>query len=57
MIETEKSVRNTSSRKSENVEEEEGECSPQKNRGLVTTNWGRGSTFSKKAKEKFSSPA
>jgi hypothetical protein len=40
MIETEGAIRKSSTGKWENVEKEGGECDPQKDRGLVPTNWG-----------------
>jgi hypothetical protein len=36
MIETDGAIRKSSTGKWENTEEEEGECGPQKNHGLVT---------------------
>ena len=38
MIETDGATRKSSTGKCENIEEEEGECGPQKDRGVVTTN-------------------
>jgi hypothetical protein len=37
MIETDEAIRKSSTGKWENMEEEEGKCGPQKDRGLVTT--------------------
>ena len=54
MIETDGAVKKSGTGKWENAEEEEGECGPQMDRGLVTTNGvGVPFTFFKEAKERF----
>jgi hypothetical protein len=54
MIETDGAVKKSSTGKWENAEEEEGECGPQMDRGLVTTNGvGAPFTFLKETKERF----
>jgi hypothetical protein len=48
-----RNLRKSSTGKWENVEEEEGECGPQKDRGLLTTYGGTPSTLSTEAKERL----
>jgi hypothetical protein len=42
MTETDGAIRKSSTGKWENVEQQDGQCGPQKDRGLVTTNGGGG---------------